>query len=187
VEVPCFWCEPTGEIRQTLHIRHETCGWDKEIAVEYVEGREFRDHPWPTRCENCGAELGWDDDAVDHISGTTHVLVRQDTGEEVTLGRNAPPGAMWDAHWLKGDKHTVDGRYICVILPNGNAWTIDGGSSNCTRKGEDHDCWCRHGEPPNLTVDKNPEPGRSTCQAGGGSIQSGDFHGFLQNGVLRSV
>lgn len=43
-----------------------------------------------------------------------------------------------------------------------------------------HKCWCRHGEAPNFTVDKNGV----TCIAGAGSIQIGNYHGFLQNGFL---
>ena len=43
-----------------------------------------------------------------------------------------------------------------------------------------HRCWCRHGEPPNITVDKNGP----TCPAGAGSIQCNDWHGYLRNGEL---
>jgi hypothetical protein len=38
----------------------------------------------------------------------------------------------------------------------------------------------RHGEAPNITVDKNGV----TCGAGAGSIQCGSYHGFLRNGEL---
>jgi hypothetical protein len=65
-------------------------------------------------------------------------------------------------------------------------------ASNCDRKGEDHDCWCVHGEAPNLTINKTPAPGRSTCSAGAGSIwskqgQSDEWHGFVTNGELVQV
>lgn len=43
-----------------------------------------------------------------------------------------------------------------------------------------HKCWVRHGEPPDLHVDK----AGVTCNAGAGSILSGDYHGFLHNGFL---
>jgi hypothetical protein len=43
-----------------------------------------------------------------------------------------------------------------------------------------HRCWVRHGDAPELTVDKNGK----TCGAGGGSIVSGSYHGFLRNGFL---
>lgn len=47
-----------------------------------------------------------------------------------------------------------------------------------------HKCWVRHGDPraSNVTVDKNGD----TCSAGAGSILAGDYHGFLQAGVLTA-
>lgn len=98
---------------------------------------------------------------------------RVDTGE-VTSFRDAPAGAMVLFDWG-----------LTVKLPNGRSWNIDGEATNCDRKGDkSHRCWCRHGTPPNITVDKTPEPGGSTCGAGAGSIQAGDYHGFLRGGVL---
>jgi hypothetical protein len=46
-----------------------------------------------------------------------------------------------------------------------------------------HFCWVRHGRPEdgNLHVDKNGQ----TCSAGGGSIDTGKWHGFLHNGELN--
>jgi hypothetical protein len=38
----------------------------------------------------------------------------------------------------------------------------------------------RHGEPPQITVDKRG----LTCHAGAGSIALGSYHGFLHNGVF---
>lgn len=115
---------------------------------------------------------------------------RVDTGEVMTLP-DAPPGAMWDADWMSYARTTLeDGTEMSLVvrLPNGQDWMPGGRSSNCTRRGEEHDCWCIHGTPPNLTVDKNPLPGRSTCQAGGGSVGSGSgehyWHGFLRDGFL---
>jgi hypothetical protein len=72
-----------------------------------------------------------------------------------------------------------DGTHLTVVLPNGEYWDIDSRANNCTMK-EDriHRCWIRHGEPPNVTVDKNGP----TCQAGAGSIMAGSYHGFLRNG-----
>lgn len=70
-------------------------------------------------------------------------------------------------------------RHLNAVLPNGHWWDIDGRASNCTMPEDKvHHCWVRHGEPPTITVDKNGV----TCQAGAGSIQSDDYHGFLQNG-----
>ncbi len=101
---------------------------------------------------------------------------------------------------------------VCVVPSSGyesgkTRWRIDGYASNCTspcrvcgvqRKDHtaslkdsghpyedsvpEHRCWVRHGtvgEP--IHVDKNG----LTCQAGGGSIQTEGWHGFLHRGVLK--
>lgn len=90
---------------------------------------------------------------------------------------------MWDCWWYPDDWKGPDGRSIEVICPNGKYWAIDSRASNCTLPEDTvHRCWVRHGEPPELTVDKNGV----TCQAGAGSILAGDYHGFLQNGWLTA-
>lgn len=113
---------------------------------------------------------------------------RPDTGEIFDHLSAVPPGGMWDADWFH-DYHggpmlggpNTDGRILVVRLPNGNDWIIDSRANNCTLPADDnHRCWVRHGEPPNITVDKNG----LTCAAGAGSIQSGNYHGFLRNGEL---
>ena len=48
------------------------------------------------------------------------------------------------------------------------------------RDARPHKCWVRHGEPPNVHVDKNGV----TCNAGAGSIAYPGFHGFLHNGHI---
>lgn len=110
------------------------------------------------------------------------IYKRSDAGEETTL-YDAPPGAMWFADWLLPfEKPGSDGHVLVVRLPNGREWVVDGRCSNCTMpKDNVHKCWVRHGTPPLVTVDKNGH----TCAAGAGSILSGDWHGFLQNGELR--
>lgn len=116
---------------------------------------------------------------------------RVDTGEILGDHNELPAGAMWEAPWM-GDSYRINGAgpVIVVKLPNGNEWMPGSQSSNCTRRGQDHDCWCVHGDSPNLTVDKTPEPGRTTCKAGAGSIGSGKqgapryWHGFLRDGEL---
>lgn len=136
---------------------------------------------WPRTC-SCGYVF-LDEDS--HQIFEDPLYRREDTGEIVSL-RNAPPGAMYFADWYddivghKGD----DGRSLVVILPNGNPWQIDTQARNCTMPDDHaqlrHHCWVRHGEVPNVTVDKRG----ATCAAGGGSIQSGDWHGFLIGGEL---
>lgn len=157
-----------------------------------------RDDPrWPTHCA-CGYEFA----ATDEWQVWTEAIYRRtDTGADTTL-RDAEPGAMWNAWWMGRHFGGEDERSIVVKLPNGNDWQIDGIASNCDAPCLDcgqpmsahlgqsptiacrklnprpHKCWVRHGEPPNLTVDKNG----NTCGAGAGSILSGSYHGFLRNG-----
>ena len=82
--------------------------------------------------------------------------------------------------------------HLIVILPGGWAWDMDSRASNCNmRDDNEHRCWIKHGEPPNITVNKQGK----TCGAGGGSINAPGnmdgsrpgWHGFLQNGELVSV
>jgi hypothetical protein len=79
--------------------------------------------------------------------------------------------------------HGPDGKFLIAVCPGGHHWHIDGKASNCTKPSDEvHKCWIRHGEPPNLTVDKNGD----TCAAGAGSIQTPNWHGFLRNGVFTT-
>lgn len=148
------------------------------------------DERWPTRCA-CGYEFDKDDtwqvlgrQLWENADGERRILdaVHGDPAGLQAWG----PGAMYDAWWLPedGSWRGPDGLSLTVICPDGHPWHIDGRASNCTRPGEDHDCWCRHGVPPLITVDKNPEPGRSTCEAGGGSIATRGYHGFLRGGCF---
>jgi hypothetical protein len=134
-----------------------------------------RDDPrWPARCE-CGHEFA-PDDPRQEWSG---LLYRRFDNDELVTLRDAPPGAMWDAPWYpwKGP----DGLSLMVKCPNGDEWCIDSRASNCTMPEDTgHRCWIRHGEPPRITVDK----AGLTCNAGAGSIQAGDYRGFLRDGVF---
>jgi hypothetical protein len=113
---------------------------------------------------------------------------RADTGEILEL-RDAGPGAMWFATWLDLEGTSPQRYYgfdnqfsppLIVRTPGGD-WNVDSRASNCTLPNDKiHRCWCRHGEAPNITVDKNG----ATCAAGAGSIISGDYHGFLRDGKL---
>lgn len=206
--IKCFWLEPLPKVRLYLRVYgtgpcttgpqsyHNAMTFLQEATREKVPTNDptYRDWVyqdggpqtpdqvdpsavWPTTCTTCGAEI---------VGGTRqvfsdHVYRRVDTGEERGLRDwDHVPGAMWNAEWMTQLKSYggEDGRVIHVVCPDGRLWCIDGPCSNCTRKGEDHRCWCRHGEPPTLTVDKNC----NTCSAGAGSIDTGTFHGFLRNG-----
>lgn len=168
-QVPIVW----SDVQPTGHSH-----WFRESDNRYgvadfaYPGRD--DPRWPARCE-CGYEFTQDDPWQEWED---RLYRRVGSGDLVTL-RDAPDGAMWDAswHWRKGP----DGRCLAVRCPGGSEWIIDSRASNCTMPGDDeHRCWIRHGEPPGLTVDKNGP----TCAAGGGSIQAGNYHGFLRDGVF---
>lgn len=95
------------------------------------------------------------------------------------------PGCLFWADWIPEnmywDNHT--GPQLCAVLPNGHHWNIDSRASNCKLPNDRfHRCWCRHGEPPNITVDKNG----NTCSAGAGSIGVTGYHGFLINGEFKN-
>lgn len=124
----------------------------------------------------------------EHGKRRSPIYRRSDTGEELALN-DAPVGAMWYADWYLSEdgerKHHLiqpgpDGHVLVVRTPGGD-WCVDSRASNCTMPDDDeHHCWVRHGEPPNITVDKNGH----TCRAGAGSIAVGDYHGFLRDGHL---
>jgi hypothetical protein len=146
------------------------------------------DPAWPTHCEHCSYEFVDDD----HWQPWDELIYRRtDTGEDRVLHQGAPalelgipaaePGACWDAWWMPFSRG-VDGIYLMVRLPDGHDWSVDSQAANCTRPGEPHKCWCRHGDPREcrVTVDKNGD----TCNAGAGSIASPNWHGFLRNGQL---
>jgi hypothetical protein len=160
---------------------HEVMDMEKGHWVD--DGRTAKDFigdpRWPTHCA-CGYEFQTTDEWQLFSS---HIYKRAETSEEMTL-RDAPDGAMWDATWLHDWPAMcgADGRSIICKVPTNHDWQIDGLCSNCTRPNELHKCWVRHGEPPNLTVDKDGD----TCAAGGGSILTPTWHGFLRNGELVS-
>lgn len=160
-------------------------------------GRRYHESPSPRAPEFCHdrrwleiahCECGYTFTNVDAFQVLTRAIYRRfDTGEEITL-KDAPVGAMWDAWWMGDSWRGEDGLCVVCVLPGGHQWTIDGRASNCTRPGEPHHCWVRHGTPPHerVNVDKNG----NTCAAGGGSIwvhKPVEWHGFLRDGRLVEV
>lgn len=156
------------------------------------------DPRWPTHCE-CGVEFA-DNVVRQYFPLALHR--RSDNGELVTW-RYAPPGAMIvteDSGLLvklpNGREWCVDSRCSNCTSPckhcgkeyqhhKAETCTNPGDGEHAWTKGnyddaQPHACWVRHGEPPNVTVDKNGV----TCRAGAGSIIADDFHGFLRNGWL---
>jgi hypothetical protein len=112
---------------------------------------------------------------------------RVDTGEERKHNNEFGVGAMWFAYWQvrNRDWSNETGPHLHVRCPNGpdgtRDWDIDSRCSNCALPNDKlHRCWIRHGEPPNITVDKSG----LTCSAGAGSIALPKWHGFLRGGRL---
>lgn len=178
----------TGEVDATYRERDE----DNRGRVLAARPDTPHDDPrWPTTCA-CGY---WFSEADAWQDWQELIYQRGDTGEHVTLKDRratdiggpppAPPGASWDAWWLPANWCGPDGIALMVRCPNGRDWHVDGRASNCTRPDDKvHQCWVRHGDPraAEVTVDKAGD----TCAAGAGSIQAGDYHGFLQAGVLTA-
>ena len=116
--------------------------------------------------------------------------VRKDTGEQKERCRDFGVGAMWFAYWyprnFEWDNETEP--HLMVRCPNGpdstRDWDIDSRAANCgSPEDKLHRCWVRTGAPPLITVSKG-QPGQS-CVCGAGSIQLSNWHGMLENGVLR--
>jgi hypothetical protein len=104
------------------------------------------------------------------------------TGIETEWPHQQDVGAMWRAAWLpKGFVWENETEAHLIVKTPGGDWDIDNRASNCTLPNDKvHRCWVRHGEPPNVDVNKSG----ITCNAGAGSIVIGNWHGFLRNGYL---
>lgn len=143
---------------------------------------------WPVKCDYCDYQFT---DADEFQVYTSHLYEGIDPqGVKVTTTlREAPVGAMWDAHWMSASWKGNDGKSIVVMIPGRHDWCIDAIASNCKKRDDrDHRCWIRHGTPPNLTVDKRAgvdgASAATTCDAGAGSIQTSEWHGYLRDGEL---
>lgn len=204
--IKCFMLETTGKVSVSLRRHSESSSIDENICPvngsyhnakilieEESAERDERgyanngmkpapahdDPRWPTQCA-CGYAFR----EVDEWQRFTEEIYRRvDTDEEMTLG-NVQPGAMWYAWWFD-DTFVPQGEHNLAVKTPGGEWCIDSQSRNCgipdDRQQERHHCWIRHGEPPNITVDK----AGATCSAGAGSIQCNSYHGFLRNGYLE--
>lgn len=203
--VQAFWVGDSGVVEMTLrrYRLHDepTCptggyhhaGVDIGGAAAHRDTRGFLmpipldphldDDRWPTHCE-CGYQFDpiTDEWTVDQDT----IYVRSDTGQR-WRHRDLPPGAMLDAFWLPDHWKGPDGIGLETVLPDGSKWYSDMRARGCTRTADDpgftrHKCWVRHGDPKavpaDVTVDKHGE----TCGAGGGSIQTPGWHGWLHDG-----
>jgi hypothetical protein len=186
-------CEKSGNCCNAMFQLGE--GDIRYTADGYIDASNRKQPPntdsrWPSRCDACG----WQFESTDAYQlFSRQIYVRLDTGFCCTL-EDALPGACWDAWWISerrkdgptGCGYMVgpDYRALVVKCPDGHAWHIDARARDCTMPDDNaHHCWVRHGSPEDgtLHVDKNG----LTCGAGGGSIDTGRYHGFLHNGHLH--
>ncbi len=157
---------------------------------DYDRGR------WKQTCDECGEPIP--DGAVGHpptaLPGggfQVHVKWRYDTASGLL-----EPGCLYWTPWKHHRSDPAAQRacwewdncedprgHLMAVLPNGHEWDIDSRASNCTMPNDKlHRCWVRHGEPPDVHVDKNGV----TCAAGAGSIAVPGYHGFLHNGEFTA-
>jgi hypothetical protein len=139
------------------------------------------DHPdaaWPDRCDAC---------AMPSPPDASRSIERRRLYDTVT--GEPEPGDLYWADWFGCDERggrcvhgwsNCDGVHLLAVLPSSALFDLDGRAANCNQPHDTiHRCWVRHGQPPDITVDKRG----LTCGAGGGSIFAHDFHGYLRDGV----
>jgi hypothetical protein len=210
--IRCFMIEPADRVRRTISVRSCTCEACKAAATHcpanpdgvhraqadlgefdspYAPDSAGLDRgvcesldndalPWPTTC-TCGAEIA----QPLRSAGGWRYWRNTETGELYEGAHKAPPGAMYRAHWMRGWCESQDDGAPLAVQTPGGSWIVDEQASNCTisddRHQDRHHCWPRRGVPPNVDVSKDYGP---TCNAGAGSIQCGNYHGFLRDGHL---
>ena len=197
--IRCFLLTPTDIVEQTVWAYSKGCpGSTGQHVAEVVVATlalpvdqplpsvKFEwPHGQPMICHYCNQEFAG---SVESTGSGRH-WIRADTGEVKRRISDFGPGAMWYAYWYDKDGQQRyygwdwDNQFeppLMVATPGGD-WCIDSRAPNCNMPEErTHRCWIRHGQPPDITVDKNG----FTCGAGAGSIQSGSYHGFLRDGYL---
>ncbi|MET0602946.1 MAG: hypothetical protein ABW167_13260 [Baekduia sp.] len=141
----------------------------------------------------------WYEPVLFLAKGGLALKFRPPGGGEPIWWTDVPIGAVssmaWEGEVFVPTPHVhEDGLSVIVRCPGGHPrngiedpgydWYVDAPANNCTRRGEPHRCWVRHGDPRDgtLHVDKNGD----TCAAGAGSIVTPRWHGFLHGGQLRS-
>ena len=175
---PCPNCLGKGGVgyhNAQLPLRTSTDLKDRTFAGA---PKDYPDSAWPTKCDYCPATV-------------PHGAERQVFYSRLynTASGSPEPGDLFWERWTHDsglgwcEWSNCAGPHLIAILPNGDRWNVDGRASNCTMKQDKtHRCWVRHGEPPNVHVDKNG----LTCAAGAGSIVVPGWHGFLHNGEFKT-
>jgi hypothetical protein len=210
---PCYLLEHTGRVQlhlrryrsgsegcpenaigyhnRMINVGEELAEWRLENAGDQLirlrtnvhDPDEYAgDDRWPSACA-CGEPFR-DDDQWQVFTRDIYFVSKAMAGAALPEGCDTtlwdcPPGAMWYADWMSFWRGP-DGRCLVVKTPGGD-WMVDGQASNCTKpEDKEHRCWVRHGDPPKVTAGKDG----NTCGAGAGSIGIGEYHGFLEEGVL---
>jgi hypothetical protein len=176
--IQCFMAEPSGYVNQTLTswawVDDTPCplktgssegAHEAEIVVTETADAliEDNDPRYPTHCA-CGYEF---QPADEHYSVGRIIYKRPDAPDQLMLQGNLPPGAMLWSDW-KHSKGSIyheqrgGGPHLHVMTPGG-MWDLDSIASNGPG-------WKWSGTPPNVTALP--------------SIITGDYHGWLRDGVL---
>lgn len=164
---------------------------------------------WPTQCAHCAAAVPPRVAPIPCDCGTVGCtrlppgapvyqvfhrrLYQPITGADRLIRDEFCPGDMYWGDWYSCAEGgtcpycwtNCTGKHLMIELPNGRTWDVGSRASNCTLPEETtHRCWIIEGDPERdrITISKNGH----TCNAGGGSIQAGDYHGVLQGGILRA-
>lgn len=193
--IRCFMLQDTGHQRnwlrryegspclESVHKYHDT----RILLGDTPQGIEPivpQDLDWPTTCIVCG--FVFPDDTPKQMFNQ-NLYQREDTGEVIIL-QDAPPGAMWycpdyldsytsgyrdwpelgqpnsgilSVHYFRD--HFGKRDPLTVVCPDGKLWVIDAPSSSGMG-------WATMGDAPNITASP--------------SINTGTYHGFLQNGFF---
>lgn len=167
-----YWgkgCSPMGCHNAMKHLMESDKLGDWKLGGK---PEDYKPEDWGTKCNDCGIPVP---ENQTNLNYQVHQKRLYDTPSGLL-----EPGCLYWVTWLPKtnfwDNH--EGDYLHAILPNGYPWNIDGRASNCTMpKDRLHRCWRKHGELPNIHVDKNG----LTCRTGS-SIAVKGYHGFLHNG-----
>lgn len=158
-----------AELPEEHAVERSAEGYIGPLAGDLVAHDDPR---WPTACERCGRPFPDSDEWQVNVLEDWR---RADTGEVVSRNgiRALPAGAMFDAWWWPHRYRHPDGVSLCVQLPDGLPWMVDGPASGAAP--DSH--WERTGDPRAVPPTVSATP----------SILTPAYHGFLTGGVLRSV
>lgn len=173
----CYRCRPWESV--VFDVRRADTGLIVATNVTYIGHTAEVGAMWFATTLEDHRPRGRSD--YDYADETEKARLRQWAKDNPDYYGVARWGLLEDGLPARQPSYTFDDSPTLHVITPGGLWNIDSRASNCTMPYDyDHRCWVRHGQPPMITVDKQGV----TCTAGGGSIQCGDFHGFLRDGEL---